>query len=35
MQNDFSQGKVWKNIIVQAIPLTTLIAAVTNLFGSG
>lgn len=73
MQNDFSKGKVWKNIIVQAIPLvlaqlvfmlynvvdriyighlpgtnslaltgiglafplTTLIAAVTNLFGSG
>ncbi len=73
MQNDFSQGKVWKNIIRQAIPLvlaqlvfmlynvvdriyighlseanslaltgiglafplTTFIAAVTNLFGSG
>lgn len=73
MKNDFSQGKVWKNIVAQAIPLvlaqlvfmlynvvdriyighlpevnslaltgiglafplTTLIAAVTNLFGSG
>ena len=73
MKNDFSQGKVWKNIIVQALPLmlaqlvqllynvvdrvyighledigsmaltgiglafplTTLIAAFTNLFGSG
>ena len=73
MANDFSQGKVWKNIVAQAIPLTlaqlvqllynlvdriyignlpgadnmaltgvglafpliTLIAAVTNLFGTG
>ena len=35
MKNEISKGSIKKNILIQAFPLTMLIAALTFLYGSG